>query len=109
MKIFQETALKWDQALPIALLWITIMPQSVLKLSPLEIVYGRPSQVSISGIPALDLEHESKIKQYVQHLGQTLTALHKFDHCRSIYPSDESLLRSSQETSLTKDLEDSRS
>ena len=85
------------------------MPQSVLKLSPLETVYGRPSQVSVSGIPALDLEHESKIKQYVQHLGQTLTALHKFDHCRSIYPSDESLLRSSQETSLTKDLEDSRS
>ena len=47
-------------------------------------------QVSVLGAPPLDLGHESKIKQYVKHLGQILTILHKFAHCRSTYPSDES-------------------
>ena len=42
MKICQETHLKWDQALPIALLQIRVVPQSELKVSPFEMVYGRP-------------------------------------------------------------------
>ena len=90
-KICQETHLKWDQALPIALLRIRVAPRSGLKLSPFEIVYGKPLRISVLGTPPLDLEHEARIKQYVQHLGQTLTILHKFAHCRSVYPSDEPL------------------
>ena len=86
-KICQEMHLKWDQALSIALFWIRVVPRSVLKLSPYETVYGRPLQISVLGIPDLDLEHEWKIKQYVQHLGQTLIFLHKFAHCRSAYLS----------------------
>ena len=77
--------MKWDQALSIALLWIRIAPRSGLKLSLFEIVYGVPFQVSVLGIPSLDLEHESKIKQYILHLGLTLTVLLKFAHCRSPY------------------------
>ena len=40
---------------------------------------------------SLYLEHESKIKKYMQHLGQTLIILHKFAQCRSFYTSDEPL------------------
>ena len=48
-------------------------------------------QVSLLGIPPLDLGYEWEIKQYIQHLGQTLTPLYKFANCRSIYSSHESL------------------
>ena len=39
--------LKWDQALPIALLQIWVAPISRLKLSPFEVVYGRPCQILV--------------------------------------------------------------
>lgn len=44
----------------------------------------------------------SKIKQYVQHLGQTLKFLYRFSYCRSIYLS-------AWRPGITEDLEDSRS
>ena len=50
--------LKWDQALPIALLQIWVAPISRLKLSPFEVVYRRLFQVSVLGTPPLGLEHE---------------------------------------------------
>ena len=90
-KIYQETHLKWDQALPIVLLQIRVASRSGFKLSPLEIVYGRPFQISGLEIPPPDLEHKSRIKQYVPHLGQTLTILHKFAHCRFAYSFDKPL------------------
>ena len=67
-----------------------VAPGSGLKLSPFEIVYGRPLQISGLGMSPLDLEHKARINQYVQYLGQTLTILHRFAHCRFVYPSDES-------------------
>ena len=109
VKVCQETRLKWDQALPIALLRIRVAPESGLKLSVFEIFYGRPFQVSVLGTPPLDLEHESKIKPYLQPLGQILTILHKFAHCRAIYLSDELIPIPAMKLSLTRDLEDSRS
>ena len=84
-KICQETHFKWDQACPIALLQIRVAPRSGLKLSPFDIVYGKPFRISVLGATPLDLEHEWKIKHYVQDLGQTLTILHMFAHCRSTY------------------------
>ena len=42
----QETNLTWDKALSIALLQIRMAPKRRLKLSPFEILYGRPFQVS---------------------------------------------------------------
>ena len=83
--------LKWDQALPIALLQIRVVPRSGHKLSPFEIVYGRPFKISDLGVLPPDMEHGYKIKQYVQHLWQTLTILLKFAHCRSAYPSEKPL------------------
>ena len=62
-KICQEKHLKWDQAPSIALLWRRAVPQSRLKLNLFEIVYERPSHVSVLGMSPLDLEHESKIKK----------------------------------------------
>ena len=90
-KICQETHLKWDQALPTALLQIRVTPRSGLKKSPFEIVYERPLQIPGLKMPPLDLEHESRIKQYIQQLGQTLTILLKFAHCRFAYPPDKPL------------------
>ena len=87
VKIFQETHLKWVQALPIALLQVMVVPRSGFILSPFEIVYGRRFQVSVS--ETTPLEWDSKIKQYVQHLGQILTTLQEFAYCRSIFPSDK--------------------
>ncbi|KAK4811223.1 hypothetical protein QYF61_022120 [Mycteria americana] len=43
-KICQETNLRWDQALPIALLRLRTKPRTKEKLSPFEILYGRPFQ-----------------------------------------------------------------
>ena len=92
-KICQETHLKWDQALPSALLRIRVAPVSWLKLSPFEIVYRNPLPISDLGTPPPDLGHGARIRPYVQHVGQTLTVLHKFARCRSVYPSDEPLHR----------------
>ena len=60
-------------------------------MSAFEIVYGGPLQISGLGMSPLDLEHEARLKQYVQHLGQTLTIIHKFVHYRSVSLSDELL------------------
>ena len=46
-KLCQETHLHWDQALSIALLRIRVVPRSVIQLSPYEIVYRWPFQVTI--------------------------------------------------------------
>ena len=90
---------------PYCLLWIRAVPQRGLKVSPFETVYGRPFQISVLGTPSVDLECESKIK-LCKHLGQKLTTLHKFSHCRSIYLPDEPLHLF--QLGLTKDLGDSR-
>ena len=104
-KIRQQVHLKVDQVLLIALLQIRVVHRSRLKLSPFETVYGRPFQNCFMSAP-LNLESKSKIKQYVDHLGQTLTILHKFAHFWSVYPSDEPL--HPFEPILTKDQKDSR-
>ncbi|KAK4810899.1 hypothetical protein QYF61_013307 [Mycteria americana] len=48
-KICQETNLRWDQALPIALLRLRTKPRTKEKLSPFEILYGRPFQTRYRG------------------------------------------------------------
>ena len=50
-KIFQETHLKWDQALFIALLQIRAVPQHRLKLSSFGIVYEVSFQFCFRNIP----------------------------------------------------------
>ena len=63
-ELFQETHLKWDQELTIALVRIRVASQSRLKLSPFEIVYEQPFQVSVLRTLPLNIEHESKINMY---------------------------------------------
>ena len=46
-KLCQEIHLHWDQALPIALLRISVAPQSGIQLSPYEVVYRQQFQVMI--------------------------------------------------------------
>ena len=46
-KLCQESHLHWDQALPIALLRISVAPQSGIQLSPYEVVYRQQFQVMI--------------------------------------------------------------
>lgn len=41
----QETNLKWDKVLPIALLRMTVAPRSWIQLSPYQILYGGPFYV----------------------------------------------------------------
>ncbi|XP_051497575.1 uncharacterized protein LOC127395146 [Apus apus] len=48
-KICQETHLRWDQVLPIALLRLRVKPRTKEKLSPFEILYGRPFQTRYQG------------------------------------------------------------
>ena len=52
----KKNHLKWKQTLPIALLQIRMALRNGLKLSPFEIIYGRPLQIPSLGMLPLDLE-----------------------------------------------------
>lgn len=79
----EETHLKWDKVLPIALLHIQLAPRSRLGLSPYKIIYGRQFLASKSKERETFLMQEVKIKQYVQQIDQLLTATHEFVSQRS--------------------------
>lgn len=86
-KICQETSLKWPQALPLALLRTRIQPSSKEKVSPFEILYGRPYQsVMVPGENHVIGDHH--LKEYVISLGKTLASLHKFVVLASPVPLD---------------------
>ncbi|XP_058680545.1 uncharacterized protein LOC131571793, partial [Ammospiza caudacuta] len=53
-KICQETNLQWYQALPIALLRLRVKPRSREKLSPFEILYGRPYAMQVVNGDVID-------------------------------------------------------
>ncbi|KAK4810779.1 hypothetical protein QYF61_008751, partial [Mycteria americana] len=63
-KICQETNLRWDQALPIALLRLRTKPRTKEKLSPFEILYGRPFQTRYRG-QDLTQAGEISLQQYL--------------------------------------------
>lgn len=65
-KICQETNLSWDKALPVALLQISVAPRSSFKLSPFEIPYGRPLQVSAWAGVSVDVLKDLAITSYVK-------------------------------------------
>lgn len=82
-KLCQETHLKWDKVLPIALLRIRVAPRSGLGLSPYETIYGRPFLAPWGKWEDPHAITEIRLKQYVQHLGQILTTMHEFISSRS--------------------------
>lgn len=70
----QETALKWPQALPLTLLRIRIQPTTKDKISPYEVLYGKPYQVPL--IPGeVNVGGETDLKLYLISLGKVLMAL----------------------------------
>lgn len=63
----QETHLKWDQVLPIALLCIQVAPKKWAPNKPYEVMYGRPFLAPQDSIwESVHLVQETKLKQYVQ-------------------------------------------
>lgn len=54
--------------IPFALLRIRAAPESRLKLSPFEIVYGRPLQARVLTSLCSEINHELNVTGYVQNL-----------------------------------------
>ncbi|XP_059347584.1 protein NYNRIN-like [Ammospiza nelsoni] len=69
-KICQETNLQWYQALPIALLRLRVKPRSKEKLSPFEILYGRPYAMQVVNGDAIDQIGNQYIYDYVITVGK---------------------------------------
>ncbi|KAK4811134.1 hypothetical protein QYF61_019765, partial [Mycteria americana] len=74
--VSQETNLRWDQALPIALLRLRTKPRTKEKLSPFEILYGRPFQTRYRG-QDLTQAGEISLRQYLIALGKQLQEVNK--------------------------------
>ena len=90
-KIRQETNLTWDKALPVALLQIKVAPRSRLKLSPFEILHGRPFQVSARAGASVNALKDLAVVNYVKALSTILTSVHEFASSRSAYPTEVAL------------------
>lgn len=69
-KICQETNLHWYQALPIALLRLRVKPRSKERLSPFEILYGRPYAMQTVNGDAIDQIGNQYIYDYVIMVGK---------------------------------------
>ncbi|XP_060105134.1 uncharacterized protein LOC132578666 [Heteronotia binoei] len=77
-KLCQETSLKWPDALPIALFRLRCLPKKGLKLSPYEIVFGRPPPI-VKGIKADPAQIGNLVWfQEIQSLGKAMNAVSKY-------------------------------
>ncbi|XP_040203611.1 uncharacterized protein LOC120935625 [Rana temporaria] len=74
-KICENTGLTWVQALPLVLKSMRHTPRGPEKLSPFEILFGRPPMTGLFFPQEMTLMHCS-LKMYVQELHQQLTKLH---------------------------------
>lgn len=80
-KLCQETQLKWPDALPLALLRITV--RSKEKVSPFEILYGQPYQTFSFQKPGSEqILGKHAIEEYVISLGKVLSSLNRYLHQR---------------------------
>lgn len=75
-KICQETFLRWDQALPLALPRVRTKPRTKEKVKPYEIMYGRPFQTRYKG-ETLQQVGEGGINQYLKSLVTTSQQINK--------------------------------
>ncbi|NXU46847.1 POL3 protein, partial [Drymodes brunneopygia] len=75
-KISQEANLTWPEALPLALLRIRVKPRTKEKLSPFEILYGRPYQLQYQG-EDLTQVGEGHLFEYMRMLQNQLLAIQK--------------------------------
>ncbi|XP_058038718.1 protein NYNRIN-like [Ahaetulla prasina] len=100
-KICAETHLKWPDALPLALYAVRSAPRRQHKLSPFELMYGRPPVLlrrNLAGWP--DLGHKGGVwtMEMVQELNKQVTKLRNYvleqsppriiTQCHSFQPGD---------------------
>ena len=78
-KICSSTGLKWVNALPIVLHNIRSAPTGPLKLSPFELLFGRPPPIYNTQFPLSELDiGEAELTSYVIQLQKQLRSLHKY-------------------------------
>jgi len=75
-KIGQEANLSWDKALPLALLRIRVKPRSKEGISPFEILFGRPYQLSYQGENMVQIG-EGYLQEYLIALGKQINNVQK--------------------------------
>ena len=66
-------------------------PRSRLKLSPFEMLYGRPFKVSAQAGESANALKDPAIANYIKTLGTILTSVHEFASSRSAYPTNVAL------------------
>ena len=66
-------------------------PRSRLKLSPFEILYDRPFQVSARTGESVNALKDLAVANYVKASGTMLTSVHEFASSRSAYPTEVTL------------------
>lgn len=69
--------MKWSQALLLTLLHMTVKLHAKEKISPHEIMHGRPSQILVGSTDANQLG-EVKLREYVISLEKVLSSIHSF-------------------------------
>ncbi|XP_034959469.1 uncharacterized protein LOC118079408 [Zootoca vivipara] len=77
-KLCQETHMKWTEALPIALFRIRCSPKRALKLSPFELMYGRPPPLSLRVNSGLVIAGGHALRDQVQCLARVLSSLRRW-------------------------------
>jgi len=75
-KIGQEANLSWDKALPLALLRIRVKPRSKEGISPFEILFGRPYQLSYQAGDMVQIG-EGYLQEYLLALGKQINNVQK--------------------------------
>ncbi|XP_077782873.1 protein NYNRIN-like [Podarcis muralis] len=111
-KLCRLTGLKWVNALPLVLHNIRSAPTGPLKLSPYELLFGRPPPVYNTQFPLSELElGEAELTNYVIQLQTQLQRLHHYAaiegqnlpidvHAHSFHPDDWILVKVYQKEPL---------
>uniref|UniRef100_A0A670K5J9 Murine leukemia virus integrase C-terminal domain-containing protein n=1 Tax=Podarcis muralis TaxID=64176 RepID=A0A670K5J9_PODMU len=91
-KLCKDSDIKWVNALPLVLHNLRACPRGNLKLSPYELLFGRPSPVYNTQYPTSELEvGESELTKYVIQLQRQLILLHKYAASSQNIPLDENV------------------
>uniref|UniRef100_A0A670J9F9 Gag-Pol polyprotein n=1 Tax=Podarcis muralis TaxID=64176 RepID=A0A670J9F9_PODMU len=91
-KLCKESGIKWVNALPLVLHNLRACPRGNLKLSPYELLFGRPSPVYNTQFPTSELEvGESELTNYVIQLQKQLITLHRYAASGQNIPLDENV------------------
>ncbi|XP_060126068.1 uncharacterized protein LOC132591460 [Zootoca vivipara] len=86
-KLCSEMGLKWVNALPLVLHNIRCAPTRALKLSPYELLFGRPPPVYTTQFPLAELDTgEAELTTYVIQLQKQLQRLHAYAAVEATMP-----------------------